>query len=279
MLKPEVFKQSMQAIDAFGANPTMLVKVAKLANDPDTDTATVCDLLRNDGPLAAGIIRISNSPYYAPVVPHGNLSSAVSQIGMRELIRVVNLHQAQHLFAHDLPGYGIAALDHWKASLAAALVMEASAKLSGLDSEDAFTIGILHAIGRVLINHVVRKRNSIPPWDGHQPVEEWERNAVGFDYAEAGAMLLEHWHFPPATCKIILWQLNPEPTIEPLSMQGSLQFAKRLLAVTGVDFAGDAGRLPMTDPYVGAAGLNPEQVAQLVADCRREFLRVLKAAV
>jgi HD-like signal output (HDOD) protein len=277
MLNPDDFKRAIQIIDALGATPAVLVKVTELAKDPDSDLASICELLRNDGPLVADIIRISNSPYYSPPTFHGNLNSAVSQIGLREVLRVVNLSLARQLFARDLPGYGVSAHDYWSDSIAAALVMEALAKHTGQNPEDAYTIGILHAIGRVLINRVIDEQGFAVFWNGHQPIEEWERGSVGFDYAEAGALLLEHWRFPTMMCDIIRGQLNPGAVVEPVSLLGSLQFTQRLLALTGLDFETKDWGLSETDPFVRAAGLIPELVSGLVADCRDEFQRILQS--
>jgi len=277
MLNPADFKRAIQAIDVLGATPAVLAKVAELAKDPNTDLDTLCDVMRNDGSLAADIIRISNSPYYAPATLHSNLTSAVNSIGLREVIRVVNLSLARQLFARDLPSYGITAQDYWSSSIAAALVMEALAKQSGLSQEDAYTIGILHALGRVLINRVIEEYGATIYWDGNQPIEDWERGAVGFDYAEAGALLLEHWRFPTPTCDVIHGQLNPGTRAEPASMLSALQFTRRLIALTGVSFENEGWQLPVADPYVRANGLTPERVHEFVATCRDDFNRILQS--
>jgi HD-like signal output (HDOD) protein len=277
MLNPDDFKLAIQAVDALGANPSVLVKVANLAHDPNTDLSAICELLRNDGPLVADIIRISNSPYYAPAALHSNLNSAVNQIGLREVIRVVNLSLSHRIFARDLPGYGVFAQDYWSDSIAAALVMEALAKHSDLNADDAYTIGILHAIGRVLINYVLDEQGFSIYWDGHHSIEDWERGSVGFDYADAGAMLLEHWRFPTETCDIIRWQLDPEKVLEPISFLGSLQFTQRLLALTGLDFEAKSWQLSETDPYVKAAGLTPKLIVELVDACREDFKCIIES--
>ena len=277
MLNPDDFKRAIQAIDALGATPAVLVEVVKLAKDPNTDIETICASLRNDGPLAADIIRISNNSYYAPATFHGNLTSAVNQIGMREVIQVVNLSLARQLFARDLSSYGITAYDYWSASVASALVMEALAKHSGLNHEDAYTIGILHAIGRVLINRVIEEKGFTIYWDGLQPIADWERSAVGFDYAEAGAMLLQHWRFPALTCDVIRWQINPEKGVEQVSLLGSLQFTQRLLSLTGLDFENKGWQLPEKDPFLQASGLAAETVMQFISSCQEDFQRILKS--
>jgi HD-like signal output (HDOD) protein len=276
MLNPDDFKRALQAIDALGATPSVLVKVAEMTKDPNTDVDTICALLKNDGPLAADIIRISNSPYYAPATFHSNLTAAVNFVGLREVIRVINLSLSRQIFARDLASYGVSARDYWSDSVAAALVMEAVAKHAGLNEEDAYTIGILHAIGRVLINRVIEELGFTIYWDGKQPIQEWERSSVGFDYAEAGAMLLAHWRFPAPTCDVIRWQLDSKKVVEPISLLGALQFSGRLLALTGLDFENTDWRLPETDPFVVATGLNPAMVLQLVSACREDYKDVLQ---
>lgn len=273
-LNPEKFKRAIQAIDALGATPAVLRKVTALTSNPNADLESVGALLRNDGPLAADIIRISNSPYYAPATFHTNLTSAINYIGLREVSRVVNLSLSRQLFARDLPSYGVSANDYWCTSIAAALVMEALAKQTGLNSEDAYTVGILHAIGRVLINRVVDEQGFTVYWDASELISDWERNAVGFDYAQAGALLLEHWSFPAPTCDVIRWQLDAGKVTEQVSMLGLLQFTQRLLALTGLDFENKAWQFPETDPFVQASGLTAPVVSECISACRDNLSRI-----
>jgi len=277
MLSSKHLTQTIKAIHALGATPAVLVKVAELAKDPNTALEDISALLRNDGLLVAEIIRLCNSPYYAPATYLSNLSSAINFIGFKEVIRLVNLSLSLRIFARDLPSYGISAQDYWSASIAAGLLMEALAKKSGFDPEDAFTIGNLHAIGRVLIDRVIEERRFTVYWDRCQPIETWEKSSVGFDYAEAGAALLEHWIFPPPACDIIRWQLNPEKVAHQVCLLGALQFTLRVLARTGWDFKRIDGELPEADPYMEAAGLTTPQLAELIAGCRNDFQLVHQA--
>ena len=276
MLNPDDFKQAIKFIDALGATPAVLVEVAELAKDPNTDIETMCALLRNDGSLAADIIRISNSPFYAPAAVHSNLNSAINYIGLREVNRVVNLSLARQLFARDLCSYGLSAYDYWSDSVATALLMEALAEESDLNPQDACTIGILHAIGRVVIDRVIEQKGFSIYWDGAQPIHDWERNAVGFDYAQAGAMLLEHWRFPAATCEIIRAQLDSAKVSEPVSMLGLLRVAQRLIALAGSSFENVGWGLSDADDFLQAAQLPPAEVLKLVAKCREDFQKILE---
>ena len=159
------------------------------------------------------------------------------------------------------------------------LVMAGLAKHSGLNPDDAYTVGILHPIGRVLINRAIEEQGFTVYWDGHQPIESWERSSVGFDFAEAGAMLLEHWLFPGPTCDIIRWQLDSEKASEQVSLLGSLQFTRRLLASTGLDFENKDWQLSDADPFLRASGLTSELISLLIDDCRDDFQRITKPSV
>jgi len=276
MLNPADFKLALQSIDTLGATPAVLVKVIKLANDPTSDLGSISALLRNDGPLVADIIRISNSPYYAPTTLHSNLNSAIHQLGLKEIIRMVNLSLGRQLFARDLLSYGVTAYDYWSTSVATALVMEALAKKTRLNTEDAYTLGILHALGRVLIDRVIEEKGFSIYWDPQQPIQEWERDAVGFDFAEAGALLLEHWHFPESMCEVLRNQLASESAHDKASLLGALQFTRRLLALTGLDFGTEEWQLPANDPFLNATRLDPESIAELVITCRENFRNLLQ---
>ena len=276
MLNPADFKLAIQSIDSLGATPAVLVKVLKLANDPNSDLLSIGALLRNDGPLVADIIRISNSPFYAPTTLHSNLNSALNQLGLREVIRMVNLSLGRQLFARDLLSYGISAYDYWSNSVAAALLMESLAKKIQLNADDAYTLGILHALGRVLIDQVIEEKGFSIYWDTKQPIQDWERDAVGFDFAEAGALLLEHWHFPEAMCEALRHQLDTESTDNKLSLLSVMQFTRRLLALTGLDFENEGWQFPANDPFIKASALSPETILELVNTCRENFHKLLQ---
>ncbi len=277
MLNPADFRRALLSIDALGSTPAILAQVATLAKQPDTDLTRICEIVRNDGPLSADIIRISNSPYYSLTSAHGNLAAAANHIGLQEVVRVVNLSLSRQLFARDLGSYGMPAYDYWSASVATALVMESLAERSGLDKEDAYTIGILHGIGRLLINRVIEENGLSIFWDGLQPIEAWERDAVGFDFAEAGAMLLERWRFPASTCEVVGGQLKAGKSDEPVSLLVALQFTRRLLAATGSDFSKEGWCLPEGDPFMVAAKLTPDEAAKIVTGCQEEFRCILQS--
>ena len=62
-----------------------------------------------------------------------------------------------------------------------------------------------------------------------------------------------------------------------MSLLGLLQFTRRLLALTGLDFENRDWALPEADPFVRVSGLTPVLVSQIVSGCRDDFQRILQS--
>ena len=78
MLKAADFKRAIQGIDALGTTPAVLVKVAKMAHDPNTDLETVGELLRNDGALVTDITAVKIEGAIAKSAQGFEISNAVA---------------------------------------------------------------------------------------------------------------------------------------------------------------------------------------------------------
>ena len=234
MPHPSEFRNAILNIETLSSTPGVLAKAARLVQDPHVSTHAICDLVRNDGPLTADIIRISNSILYKTGMAHTNLPSAVAAIGLREVLRAINLSLSRQMFARDLASYGITARDYFLTSIRTALFMEAIARNIGLNGQDAHMIGVLHAIGRVLINQILEDFRCSIYWDEKMPISKWEVESVGFNYAEAGAILLQKWQFAEEICHAIQHQLDPENETDQLSLLGVLQFSLRFLPQSGL---------------------------------------------
>ena len=248
MPNPSEFRKAILNIEALSSTPDVLAKAARLVQDPNVSTHALCELVRNDGPLTADIIRISNSVLYKTGMAHTNLPSAVAAIGLREVLRAINLSLSRQMFARDLASYGITARDYFSTSVRTALFMEAIAQNIGLNGQDAHMVGVLHAIGRVLINQILEDFRCSIYWDEKMPIAQWEVESVGFNYAEAGVILLEKWQFAEEICHAIHHQLDPENETDQSSLLGVLQFSLRILPQSGL--GANLPAVDQNDPFI-----------------------------
>jgi len=83
---------------------------------------------------------------------------------------------------------------------------------TGMDRNIAYTNGLLHAIGMVVINEwAARNAPNLTFRMDDLPKEasEQERSFFGFTQAEVGAALLRLWDFPREMSEPVRWQYSP----------------------------------------------------------------------
>ena len=112
------------------------------------------------------------------------------------------------VLTHDLPGYDLDLDDLWKHSLTTAYGAAYLVKSIGLgDLRDrAFTAGLLHDVGKLVLDHGLDEDCSE---DDGQVTMDRERHCTGYDHAEAGAALLESWDVPEQVIAAVRWHHDP----------------------------------------------------------------------
>ena len=196
MVQKTDFQNALSRIDELYPAPQVMAKAVHMMKNPDLEASELVDLLKTDASLTADIVRLSNSAYYGFATECTNLSTAVSRVGFYEVLRLLNLSISKSVLAKDLDAYGITAYDYWCTCASTAILLESFAHITGEEPNDAYTIGVLHLIGRVLINQLLNDFGFSLFWDGEQDLSEWEIDAVGFTSAYAGSILLKRWNLP-----------------------------------------------------------------------------------
>lgn len=205
----------LREIDALPPTPQILPKLQGLLRRPDTDLRDLRDLIRVDAGLAAQIIRAANSSLYGASAPAESLEDALNRIGFRETYRITSYFCSREVLNEALPLYGMKQAEFLQQSVIAALLMlEFGRRLQRHDSEALYTVGLLHGIGRVVINrYFLSKGISLydHPEDGVSAEfsEDQIHAIVGFTFAEIGAELLRSWKFSEPVVECISLQLEP----------------------------------------------------------------------
>jgi putative nucleotidyltransferase with HDIG domain len=95
----------------------------------------------------------------------------------------------------ELPAAEVDAV--WRHSLETAVVARVLAARAGFaERDDAFTAGLLHDAGRLLLWRRFPDFYRTPP--AGTALEQAERDTIGVDHATAGGWLFEAWQLPPA---------------------------------------------------------------------------------
>ena len=270
------FAQAVDYVEELYPNMAVLSQLANNLEDPNSSLEDVARLIRAEPALTADIIKISNSSFYAATQPCADVDSALTRIGFNEVLRVVALILAKELCSNDLQKYGMTADELWSESLMVSLLMEELAKNCRLNKSKAATLGLLHCIGRVVINNILEDFRVDIFWDPTIPVADWEEAVVGFNYGEAGGRLLKRMEFPNEAQNVIRFHVNPEDRAEPDKMTELLNYCVSLSNAVGRGFVKINYELP-DDTYLAKLGeFTEEELREIVAGAEDRFTEVTR---
>jgi|JI6StandDraft_1071083.scaffolds.fasta_scaffold190436_1 putative nucleotidyltransferase with HDIG domain len=170
-------------------------------SDTEVDLEKIAELIARDQALSARVLRIANSSFYGLQCRLGSIQDALVVVGFRAVRSMVVAAGINATFRADAcPGYDPAAsLRH---SVAVGIAARALATiLPGHNPELAFTAGILHDIGKlVLASGFPAEYAKVLSYRREHDIflVVAERDIIGMDHAEIGGMLAETWQFPSA---------------------------------------------------------------------------------
>ena len=190
-------------------NMAVLSKLNTLLRDANSELSEIEGLIQSDGPIAANVVKISNGALFGFSGDCETVDEALRKVGYAEALRLVSIALSEQVFMRDLDSYGTSADDYWRYSYFTSVFMEAQSKRIGLDPGDAHMIGLLHSIGRVVINELLRVEEIEVYWDRMVPLAEWEEATVGFNSDAAGATLLRQWSFSEDVYRRVAEQSDP----------------------------------------------------------------------
>ena len=263
----------VEGVVSLPPTPRILPKLQKLLRDPDSGIHDIISLIKVDAPMTAQIVRLSNSAYYSTGEAVQSLEEAVNRLGFKEVYRVASVAAAQQVMGEALPLYNLGKGELLESSVGTAVLMvELGARSRRVDLDAAYTTGLLHSIGKVVINQYFLKHglelygNSA----GESVDIMWERRLLGFDNAEAGAAILAKWNFPAEIVEPVHWQLDPFKDEANLATACQLALARTvapfLRAKNGK--LADISKIDVDAEILKGAGLDGEKLLEAAADAR-----------
>lgn len=188
--------------------PKVVQELIESFGDENVSNDLIASKISSDQVLTIKLLRAANSAHYGGNRKVGTVSDAVFLLGFNAVRTLV---LASGLTGAFKAPEGFDIKKFWHDSFAVAAVAKWVAKFSKDDVETAFTCGMIHNIGELLI-HIIMPTECAEMQkvvDKGARTVDIERNYLGFDFAEAGAELATKWKFPDAIVKGIRYQLDP----------------------------------------------------------------------
>jgi diguanylate cyclase (GGDEF)-like protein/putative nucleotidyltransferase with HDIG domain len=271
-------------LDSIPSLPAILGSVRAAALSERQSTRELARLVAADPALTAKVLKVSNSTFYGCQLQISTPAHAAALLGLPALRSLAN-GIAEFPERAEEEG-GLDREQYWVHSLAVAAASRAVARAVDFDlPEEAYVAGLLHDIGKVvfdLFSPAEHRTELLLDQDSKVPVLSLEREHLGSDHAQVGALLAEHWRLPRMVRDAIQfhhegperWKGLPE---QERDLVGIVTISDRICCRTGygleIDATADEQPLAMPDGRT----LDPEQIAGVLAEIETSLAAALES--
>ena len=179
------------------------LKIQQEASKPDPDTNAIEKMITCDPSLTSHVLRIANSAYYKGINKVSTVRAAIVRLGSREVANIAILVTQKRPFQSKAPYINKIMQNLWRHSVGCAVSAQWIANRSGLKAlaQEAFTAGLLHDIGKLLIltaTDEIKRAGTIKQMPSGDLLEEvMDKYHTVYGYA-----LLRSWNLPDHYCGI-----------------------------------------------------------------------------
>lgn len=190
--------------------PEVVQELIQSFNDDDVNSNEIAAKVSKDQVLTAKVLRMANSARYGGNRKVGSVNDSVVLLGFNALRTMVLASGLTSAFKAP-EGFDIE--QFWLNSFTVAGLCKWVANYTDVDPEVAYTCGMMHNIGELLIHTLVpeqaAKVDSLANLGAHNQRARIEESELGFDFTVAGAELAERWKFPEEIVAGVRHQLQP----------------------------------------------------------------------
>lgn len=248
-------------------------------NDPCATVDSVMDAVRLDGPVAARILRGANSAVFRRGEACRNLDEAIRRVGLREVSRLAGALVAERMFSDGLPIYRLKGETVWINMLASALAAERMAGPAGGDTKQAYTLGLLRSVGRLLVQRLALDLHLPEMGTETQPdtaaADAWEREHLGDGADQLGGRLLRMWEFPAEQEAALRHARKPAAHPERSPESALLHVACWVAEALGKGLPCEAGVWSLSPEILDQARLTEKQAGEAMVATRESLNRTL----
>ncbi len=205
----------MNTIETLKPIPQTALKILRMFQDSRFGVNEIAAELSKDQVLGAQTLKICNSVLFIGAAPIETIKEAVLIMGQGLLVQSVITAAIKSCFQQVQSfGYSLCKGGLYFQSVSTAMIAEQlAAETSIINPSLAYTAGLLHGIGKIILDQFVADCSPLF-FRGLQQSDtdmiSLERKVLGITHCEAGMFLAKKWHFSPALSQVIAHHPFPE---------------------------------------------------------------------
>jgi putative nucleotidyltransferase with HDIG domain len=273
--------EMLKKLEDFPTLPVVAMRVNELINNPHSSSKDIADVLKKDQVLTAKILRLVNSSYYA--IPGGvtDVQRALAFLGFNTVAQLVLGLSVFSLFS-NIEGEDFSMVSFWKHALGTAVCSEVLAKkLDYPKPEEAFTCGLLHDIGKLVLHEIDAARLS-------SVIKEAKEKKVSFieverqqdlpTHAYLGEVIASKWGLPQVIRLVIRY--HHQDVSQMATILGSakpaihmVRLANQICIKNQIGKSGDCSEGVITPDMLSPLGLTEADIPKIEAQLQKDMER------
>ena len=205
-VQTEKIESFVKRIGQLPTLPTITTALNTVIKKPSSAAEDVAEVIEKDQSLSAKVLKVVNSAAYSTNREITGIKHAVSMLGFNEINKMVlAISVFESLKGNESNGFNREAF--WIHSMGCAVFSTAIAQeLNYPKPDDAFTAGLMHDIGKVVLDRFFQiEMAKVQEVLQQEPMlfHEAEMKVMGIDHPLLGAWLLTNWKIPSTVCAAV----------------------------------------------------------------------------
>ncbi len=256
------------------------LKLISLLDKSSVDNKDIVQVLKYDNVLTAKLLRECNSASLGLEEPVSSVDQAVFILGHEQILHIVMTLAFGSVMTGSTLTYTMEMSELWQHSLisavAAEIILKETPELEA-NTNVGFTASLLHDIGKLVLAQAVSAEEVAEIRDRIERKQisgtQAEKEVLGVDHSEAGAVLLQSWRLPEKIVEAVANHHRPaiQPQLRLSTLahiaNGIAHHAKPPLGQTIYD-------LQIDDSVITALNLDEKKLDDMTAAVRQSFERV-----
>ena len=283
LMDKDLEKTLNEYIKTIPSLPTSVTKVLEICNNPQTSPADLNHVISLDPVLVGRVLKLINSAYYGLGQTVTNLARAIIMLGINT---VKNLALSTAVMGHmssKKTSQGLDMEGFWRHSLCVGVSAKLLARKRGIDAkntEEYFTAGLLHDLGKIPLNAVLEKDYMLTIGIAdrkRKPLFHAEESSLGLNHCTTGAMISAAWKLEGAVGDVIAYHHSCDDySGDNKDILFSVAAANRFASLSEIGFSGDRYPDPLSPSVWEALNVTHEVFQDIEENVNTE---IAKAAV
>ena len=219
----------LENVQELSTLPTSFLHIMRALRDPNATVKKITKVIELDQAITMKILKLINSSFYGLSRTVSSVQQAIVLLGantLENIVMSVSIFKAMsgmnknELFDREA---------FWQHSIGVGVISRfIAAQTRCCSTDDGFVAGIVHDIGKVIIDQYFPDhfKNVVRYVHTHKILfYNAERELLGVDHAEIGAKITDKWRLPPKLVEVIEKHHNFSPEREDAPLIALIQIA------------------------------------------------------